>query len=122
MRLRIAAVMACATSAAPIQSQVSRLSREAAIQTALTRGGRLAVAGADTSVARAALITAKVYPNPTFTATYSKSTPQYHFLVDLPLDFPYRRSLAEQSATYALRAAEIRYRLARATVALDADT
>jgi cobalt-zinc-cadmium efflux system outer membrane protein len=93
-----------------------------AIQTALTRSGRLGVAGADTSVARAALITAKVYPNPTFTATYSKSVPQYHFLVDLPLDFPYRRSLAQQSATYALRASEIRYRLARATVTLDADT
>jgi outer membrane protein, heavy metal efflux system len=122
MRLRIAAVMACATSAAPIQSQVPSFSRAEAIRTALERGGRLGVAGADTSVARAALITARVYPNPSFSATYSKSVPRYHFLIDMPLDFPYRRSLAEQSATYGLRAAETRYRLARATVTLDADT
>jgi outer membrane protein TolC len=89
---------------------------------ALERSARLGVAGADTAVATAALITAKVLPNPSLAASYSKSTPQYHVSLDLPISFPYRRSLGTQSATYGLQAAGLRYQFARATVALDADT
>jgi cobalt-zinc-cadmium efflux system outer membrane protein len=122
MRLRIAAVMACAVTAAPVHSQITPLSRAVAVQTALERGARLGVPAADTAVARAALITARTLPNPNFSAGYSKSVPQYHFGVDIPFSLPYRRSLAERSATYALQASEARYLLARVSVVLDADT
>jgi outer membrane protein TolC len=114
--------MACALSAAPIQSQISPLSRAAAVQTALERGARLAVARADTALASAALITAKAVPNPTVTGTYSKDAPQYHLLFDMPVGWPFRRSFDVASAKAALQAADLRYLLARATVALDADT
>src|SRR5215467_14336752 len=123
MRLRIAVViMACALNAAPIESQISPLSRLEAVQTALDRGARLAVARADTALARAALITAEAIPNPNLTGSYSKSVPQYHLLFDVPVGFLSRRSLAEASAKAALNAADLRYQLARATVTLDADT
>src|SRR5215467_11596574 len=96
MRLRIAVViMACALNAAPIESQISPLSRLEAVQTALDRGARLAVARADTALARAALITAEAIPNPNLTGSYSKSVPQYHLLFDVPVGFLSRRSLAE---------------------------
>ena len=122
MRLRIAALLACALSAAPVYSQTTPLSRAVAVQTALERGARLGVPGADTAVARAALTTARALPNPNLTGSYSKSVPQYHVGFDIPIGLPRRRSLAVQSATYALQASELRYQFARASVALDADT
>jgi cobalt-zinc-cadmium efflux system outer membrane protein len=122
MRLRIAAVMACALNATPIQSQISPLSRAEAVQRALERGARLAVARADTALAGAALITAKAVPNPTVTGSYSKDTPNYHLLLDMPVGWPFRRSFDVASAKAGLQAADLRYQLARATVALDADT
>jgi cobalt-zinc-cadmium efflux system outer membrane protein len=122
MRLRIAAVLACAASAAPVHSQIAPLSRAAAVQTALEHGTRLAVARADTALANATLVSAGTPPNPTLTGTYSKAVPTQHLLLEVPIGWPFRRSLAVQSATYARQAAELRYELARATVALDADT
>src|SRR5581483_570789 len=77
---------------------------------------------AETAVAGAAVVAARALPNPSLSASYSKSTPQYHFSLDLPIDFPSLRQMRIRSAQVGLQAAELRYQFARATVALDADT
>ena len=61
------------------------VSRSDAIAAALSRGARLAVARADTAAARAQLATAGAFTNPSLAATYTKSVPQYHVTLDLPL-------------------------------------
>ena len=122
MHFRIAFVAACAVRAAPLFAQTTPLTRADAVQSALDHGGRLAVARADTAVASAALLTARAYPNPSLSATYSKAVPSYHVIADLPIDFPYLRSPRIRAAEYGLQAAELRFELARATIALDADT
>ena len=42
--------------------------------------------------------------------------------VDIPIDFPWLRQMRVRAAEYGLQAAQLRFQLARATVALDADT
>ena len=93
---------------APAQSLVP-LSRAQAIDAALSRGARLGVARADTAIAYAALISARAFQNPTLSTSYSKSTPQYHVTVDLPLDFPALRAARIGSANAARRAAQLRF-------------
>ncbi|HWH52205.1 MAG TPA: TolC family protein [Gemmatimonadaceae bacterium] len=122
MRARIAIVVACAVRAMPALAQTTPLTRDAAVAIALDRGARLGVARADTAVANAQLITARALPNPVLSASYSKSLPNYHITADLPFDFPPVRSLRIRSAQLGLEAAQLRYRLAHATIVLDADT
>jgi outer membrane protein TolC len=122
MRFCISVVLVSGFIAAPAIAQTSQLSRAAAIQTALDRGARLGVAGADTAIANAALITARAYPNPSFTASYSKAVPDYHFNLDIPLDFPMLRKLRIQSSQAGVRAAQLRYQFNRAMIAMEADT
>ena len=121
-RVRIALIAACVVHAAPAAAQARPLTRSAAVQTALERGARLGVAQADTAVANAQLITARVFPNPTLSASVSKSFPTKHVTFDIPLDFPMLRQLRIQSAQVGVRAAHLRYIFARAMIALDADT
>lgn len=98
------------------------LTRAQAIQSAITRGGRLAIAAADTSVARARLLGARAFENPSFSASYSKSPPQYHFIAEMPVTLPGLRSARIGSAEAALRASEYLYVFQRAAATLDADT
>jgi cobalt-zinc-cadmium efflux system outer membrane protein len=122
MHLRIAAFLACVSTAVPSYAQISSLTRREAVQGALERGPRLAVARADTSVANAAYIGARAFPNPTFNAGRSQATPQYHFTFDVPIELPSIRGLRVRSAQVGLHAANLRYEFARVLVALDADT
>jgi len=122
MLLRIALMTACAAYAVPVTAQVTRLSRSDAIQAAMDRGARLGVARADTAVANAGLISARARPNPSLSASYSKSVPNYHTALDIPIDFPWLRQLRVRAAELGLQAAQVRYQFARATIALDADT
>src|SRR6185437_4773636 len=122
MRGRIVLLLIGATQAAPLLAQTTPLTRAAALAMALDRGARLGVAVADTAVANAQLITARALPNPVLSASYSKSLPNYHITADLPFDFPPVRSLRIRSAQLGLEAAQLRYRLAHATIVLDADT
>lgn len=98
------------------------ISRQQAVDSALTRGGRLAVAIADTSAARARLLTAGALENPSFNAAYSKSAPQLHFTVDVPIPLPGLRSARIASAQAAIRGANYRLRYERAAITLAADT
>ena len=54
------------------------VTREEAVDAAVTVGPRLAVAQADTAVALAALITARALPNPTLAASFFYSPAQPH--------------------------------------------
>jgi cobalt-zinc-cadmium efflux system outer membrane protein len=92
------------------------------VQTALNRGARVAVAAADTAVASAQVVAARVFPDPSFTASYSKAVPTQHYSLDIPIEFPGVRQPRSQSAQYELQAARVRFHLARANIVLDADT
>ena len=122
MRLRIALLVACAVPVVPCTAQPRSMSRAEVIEAALARGARIGVARADTAIAAAQLVTARAMPNPTFVFSYSKSIPTHHYLVELPIDYPWLREPRIQAAELALNAASLRYQLARATVGLDADT
>jgi cobalt-zinc-cadmium efflux system outer membrane protein len=98
------------------------VTRQQAIESAVTRGGRLAAALADTAAAQARIATARALQNPSLNASYSKSTPQLHFTVDLPIDLPGVRSARIQSAESFARGASYRLRYERAAIALAADT
>lgn len=98
------------------------VSRAAAVDSALARGARLAVARADTSVAFAQLLTARALPNPTLSSTWSKAFPTYHVIAELPVDFPWTRALRVGSARAGRSAAQLRFAFERAAAALDADT
>ena len=112
----------CLTIAAIAHAQAPALTREAAIASALARGGRLRLAIADTASASAQLRLARTFENPIVTAEYTKSAPQYHLTLDLPFDYPWLRQTRVAAAQAARDAASFRYAFERAAVALDADT
>ena len=114
---------ACLTFASPDGAQQpSALTRQAAIASALARGGRLRLAVADTATAFAQWRLARTFENPVITAEYSKSAPQYHLTLDLPFDYPWLRGTRVAAAEATRSAARYRYAFERAAVALDADT
>jgi cobalt-zinc-cadmium efflux system outer membrane protein len=98
------------------------VTRSDAVASALDRGARAAVARADTLVGAAQLLTARQWENPGLALTYSKSTPRYHEIVDLPIDLFGVRSARIGSAQAARLASQYRFRFERAAAALDADT
>lgn len=111
--------LAVCGSAAAAQQVVTR---PAAVDAALARGARLAVARADTAVAAAQIIAASALQNPNFAASYTRSAPQLHITLEMPIDLPGRRGLRIESAKAAQRAAQYRFRFERAAIVLDADT
>jgi outer membrane protein, heavy metal efflux system len=98
------------------------LTRQQAIESAVSRGARAALARADTLVGSALLRSARQWDNPSLAFSYSKSVPNYHGVVDLPLDITGARSARVQSAEAARLASQYRFRFERAAAALDADT
>jgi cobalt-zinc-cadmium efflux system outer membrane protein len=123
MRLTLCCLaICCAPFARGACQQAESLTRAQAISAALAHGPRLAVAAADTMAAAGQLITAHAFPNPTLSASYSKSVPQYHLTAELPLDFLTLRSTRIGSADAARVAAQYRFAFDRASLELDADT
>jgi outer membrane protein, heavy metal efflux system len=106
----------------PAAAQQILVTRQVAIDSALARGPRLGLALADTAVASAQLRTAREWPNPSLAAVYSKAVPQYHVIVDLPLEYPWVRNKRTSAAQAARTAAQHRFTFERAAIALDADT
>lgn len=117
--LRPAALLLCYTAVARSQQPITR---EQAVESAITRGARAAVARADTLVGAAQVLSARQFENPSLSATYSKSTPRYHEIVDLPFDITGARSARIQSAQASRLASQYRFQFERAAAALDADT
>lgn len=79
-------------AASHLAAQRSPVTRADAIAAALARGPRVAFAAADTSAALGQFHAARAFPNPALSAVYSRSTPQYHVTVDLPLEYPWLRA------------------------------
>ncbi len=98
------------------------ISRQQAIEIAVFRGARAAVARADTLVGAAQLIAAKARDNPLLALTYAKAVPTYHAIVDLPLDITGVRGARIRSAQATRLASQYRFEFERAAAALDADT
>ncbi|HEY8164018.1 MAG TPA: TolC family protein [Gemmatimonadaceae bacterium] len=102
--------------------EMMALSRSEAVSIALTRGPRTAAARADTAVAFARLLAARTLQNPTLSASYSKSTPNYHITAELPFDLPGVRGNRIRAAEADRLSAGYTYQFTRAAIALDADT
>ncbi|GAC1684639.1 MAG: hypothetical protein NVS9B3_02850 [Gemmatimonadaceae bacterium] len=118
-RRHVLTLLGCWTAVAAGQTP---LTRREAIDAALARGARIGAARADTIVARAQLLVARMFQNPTLSTIYSKAVPQYHATIDLPVDLPWVRRGRILSAESARAAAQYRFRFARAVIAFDADT
>ena len=98
------------------------VSRAAAVDAALLRGARSAFARADTLAAAGVLHGARLYPNPSLSATYTKDTPHYHVIADVPLDLPWLRSARVGAASEGHDAARFRFAFERAAIRYDVDT
>ncbi|HJP84872.1 MAG TPA: TolC family protein [Gemmatimonadaceae bacterium] len=98
------------------------ITRQQAIDAAVNRGARAAVAEADTLVSAAELLSARQWDNPSLGLTYSKSLPSYHEILDIPLDISGARSARIGAAQATRLASQYRFRFERAAAALDADT
>ena len=98
------------------------ITRQQAIDAAVTRGARSGVARADTLVGAAGVASARQWENPSVSLTYSKSLPTYHEILDFPLDISGARSARIGAAQAARLASLYRFHFERAAAALDADT
>src|SRR5204863_1102789 len=105
--------------ALPAQQPVSRAD---AVAAALVRGARIALGRADTTAARGAVGTARAFPNPTVSGSYTKDPPNYHALGDLPLDVPWVRAPRIGAAEAARDAARNQFAFDRAAIVFDVDT
>lgn len=114
-------ILAAAVSALPAAAQ-RPVTRAEAVESAVSRGPRLAAARADTALASAQLLSARLRPDPAVSLGYSASRPLYHVSVDLPFDFLGIRSTRTAAASASRQAASLRFNYERAGVALDADT
>ncbi len=108
--------------AAAVAAGQQPITRQQAIESAVARGARAAVARADTLVGAAQLLSARQWENPSLSASYSKSVPRYHEIIDLPFDISGARSARIRSARATRLASQYRFQFERAAAALDADT
>src|SRR5690242_153301 len=98
------------------------VTRADAVAAALGRGARAALGRADTASAAAALHAARLYPNPSLGATYTKDTPHYHLIADVPLDLPWLRGARIGAAAASRDAARYSFAFERAAIRFDIDT
>ena len=98
------------------------ISRADAVQAAVARGPRLAIARADSAGAQAGIALARQFDNPVAGVSHSKSAPTEHYSLDIPLDFPWLRSTRIGAAQAFAGAATLRFAFEREAVAYDADT
>jgi cobalt-zinc-cadmium efflux system outer membrane protein len=82
----------------------------------------VALARADTAAARAAILTARAWPNPTVSYIRSTAVPRNHLNVDFPLDAPWARGPRVASANAARRASQLRFLSERTAAVLEVDT
>jgi cobalt-zinc-cadmium efflux system outer membrane protein len=101
---------------------VPTISRDSSVAIALAHGSRAAIAGATARSAVARVREAGAFANPLLSATYSKAVPQYHAVIDLPLDFVTMRGPRVAAARSASEAARLRLEYERAAIRLDVDT
>jgi cobalt-zinc-cadmium efflux system outer membrane protein len=117
--LAIGLMVAAAPRGARAQIPVTRTDAERA---ALAAGPRVALARADTAAARAAILAARAWPNPTLAYTRSEAVPRNHLTVDFPLDAPWARGPRVASANATRRASQLRFLSERTAALLEVDT
>jgi cobalt-zinc-cadmium efflux system outer membrane protein len=122
IRKSLRAMVVLAPIIPSVQHGQQPVSRQQAVDIAVMRGARAAVARADTLVGAAQLITARDRDNPSLAATYSRSLPTYHAILDLPLDISGIRGARIRAAQATRTASQYRFQFERAAAALDADT
>jgi cobalt-zinc-cadmium efflux system outer membrane protein len=110
-----------AALAGPLLAQAP-ITRAAAISAALERGPRAAFARTDTAAAAGVLHGARLYPNPSVAASYTKDVPHYHLLASVPLDLPWLRAARIGAARWARDAARYGFAFERAAIVFEADT
>ena len=98
------------------------VTRAEAVAAALAGGARAAIGRADTTAALGAVRTARAFPNPTVSGSYTKDPPNYHALGDLPLDVPWVRAPRIGAAEAARDAARNQFAFDRAAIVFDVDT
>ncbi|MEO8621742.1 MAG: TolC family protein [bacterium] len=102
------------------QRQVTRADADSV---ALSAGTRIALARADTAAAIARLLSARAIPNPTLAASYSKSAPQKHVTLDIPVfDAMWTRNLRVGQASASARAARLLFASERIAALVEIDT
>src|SRR5207245_2268418 len=111
-------------AAGPLRAQqpLQPGTRAQAVAAALTRGAPAAFGRADTAAAAGALRAARLYPNPSLAASYTKDLPHYHVLADLALDLPWLRAARVGAAASARDAARYGFAFGRAAIRFDVDT
>ncbi len=98
------------------------VTRAEAVAAALARGARVVIGRADTVAALGAVRSARAFPNPTVSGSYSQDPPHYHALGDLPLDLPWLRAPRIGAAEAARDAARYQFAFERAAIRFDVDT
>ncbi len=98
------------------------VTRADAVAAALARGPRIAFARADSTSAHAGLTIARQFENPILALTYSKAVPQEHFVMDVPLDYPWIRNARVGAAASGMGAARYRFEFNRAAISFEAET
>jgi len=119
--IRCAGVLALLSLVPGLEAQ-QPLSRSEAIQTALGKSVLVTAISADTLAASARLRSAREYPNPSLTMSYSKDAPQNHFSFDIPLDLPGIRGPRVRAAEAARTSARFGFLAGRAAIELNVDT
>jgi outer membrane protein, heavy metal efflux system len=109
-------------TALPLSAQLA-VTRADAERAALSAGTRVALARADTAAAIARLLSARALPNPTFAASYSKSVPQKHLTLDIPVfDALWKRTLSSRQANASARASRLLFASERIAARMEVDT
>jgi cobalt-zinc-cadmium efflux system outer membrane protein len=98
------------------------ISRADAVALAVARGPRAAIARADSLGAAGDLAAARAFANPALSATYTKSVPRYHYILDIPIDWPWLRAPRVGAARAGAEAEGARFAFEIAAVRFDADT
>ena len=111
-----------AVTSAPLVAAQQPVTRAEAVAAALARGARVALGRADTTAARGLVRAARAFPNPSLSGTYTQAVPQYHAIVDLPLDVPWLRAPRIGAAEFARAAVRYGFAFERAAIRFDADT
>jgi cobalt-zinc-cadmium efflux system outer membrane protein len=107
---------------APLAQAPRAVSRADAITLAAAHGPRAILARADSLAVAGDLAAARAFANPTFSATYTKSVPRYHYIVDIPIDWPWMRAPRVGAARAGADAEGARFAFEVAAVRFDADT
>ena len=113
---------ACIVAASRPTLAQQPVTRAAAIAAVIDHGPRVALARADSAAAQAQLTIARQFENPVASATYSKSVPQQHYALGIPIDFPWMRSPRISGALAGTEAAQYRFLFERAAATYIADT